>query len=53
MIVLTQLVLTSSKISVSTVVSLLCVSRDCINPVGFDKQQDIGEYCGLITMCFS
>jgi hypothetical protein len=36
-IVLIQLVLTSSVISVSTVVSLPCVSHDCFDPVGFDK----------------
>jgi len=53
MIVLTQLVLTSSMISVSTVVSLPCVTYDCIDPVGFDKQHNIGEYCGLVTLCFS
>ena len=52
-LLLTQLVLTSNMISVSTVVSLPCVSHDCIDRVGFDKQHDIGEYCGLITMCFS
>jgi hypothetical protein len=52
-IVLIQLVLTSSMISVITVVSLPCVSHDFIDPVGFDKQHDIGEYCGLITVCFS
>jgi len=29
--------------------------RGCplIDPVSFDKQHDIGEYCSLITMCFS
>jgi hypothetical protein len=43
----------SSLISVSTVVSLPCVSHDCIDPGGFDKQHDIGEYCSLITVCFS
>jgi len=53
MIVLTRLVLTSSVISVSTVVSLPFVSHDRIDPVGFDKQHDIGEYCGLIILCFS
>jgi len=52
-LLLTQLVLTSSMILVSTVVSLPSVTHDCIDPVGFDSQHDIGEYCGLITMCFS
>jgi uncharacterized membrane protein len=33
------------------VVSLPCVTYDCIEPVGFYKQHDIVEYCGLITVC--